>query len=278
MRSASPREIRSRSPSRRPSTRVAAAPTLATASAIGTSAGIASRASSVGTSSGGITSDALEALGRVEAGRRRPAVACPAGDEAAVDRGGDVVRVPLDLGGAREQVLGRQRQLVEVVRGGEAGDDRRGARAEAAGERDLAADREPEPVRGVQRLEGAHDQVVAAQRQVEPVGDDLELAGLLDLELELEADGGREHVVAGAEVGRGGGDADEAAAAGHLSPSTSLRSRPARSRGARPGGPRAPRRAPRAARPRPRRDRRSRGRGRRGSGGCLPHRRRRGRA
>ena len=62
-----------------------------------------------------------------------------ADDEAAVERGGDVVRVPLELGGLDQDVLGLLGQLIEMVGGQQAGDDRGGARAEAGRQRDLAA-------------------------------------------------------------------------------------------------------------------------------------------
>ena len=107
-------------------------------------------------------------------GSKRAATGCPglgsADDEAAVDRRGDVVGVPLELGRPRQELLLREPELVEMVGGEEAGDDRRRARAEAARQRDLAAQPEGDPVGRAQALEGADDQVVAAGRQPAPPG------------------------------------------------------------------------------------------------------------
>ena len=73
---------------------------------------------------------------RLQSGRGLEAhgVAVGADHEAAAQRGRDVVGVPLQLARQREQV---GVQLEQVIGGHEARDDRRGARAEAAGERDL---------------------------------------------------------------------------------------------------------------------------------------------
>ncbi len=117
----------------------------------------------------------LQARGRLEA----HCLAVGANDEAAIERRGDVVGVTLDRGGAREQV---DVQLEQVVGGEQAGDDRRGARAEAAGERDVRADAESEVVGGVQALEGAHAEVVLVPRDVQ-VGLDGKAAGLCHLQL-----------------------------------------------------------------------------------------------
>ena len=76
----------------------------------------------------------------------------------------------LDLGRPDQHLLLREGQLEEVVGGEEAGDDRRGAGAEPARQRDLAAQPEGDAVGGMQGLEGAHDQVVAPGRDVEPAG------------------------------------------------------------------------------------------------------------
>ena len=105
------------------------------------------------------------------AGRSGPRVGCPCGigaadHEAAVDRGGDVVGMALERARPGEHLLLREAQLEEVVGGEEAGDDRRGARAEAAGQRDLAAHAEGDRVGGAQALEGADDQVVAVGAHV----------------------------------------------------------------------------------------------------------------
>ncbi len=75
-----------------------------------------------------------------------------------------------------------------MVGGGEPGDDRRGAGAEPAGERDLTGDPEGDAVRRVQRLEGAYDEVLAVRGHVEAARLDRELAALLDLELEGQSE------------------------------------------------------------------------------------------
>ena len=143
--------------------------------------------------------------------------------EAAEQRGGHVVGVALDLGGDGQKV---GVQLEEVVGGHRAGDDRRGAGAEAAGEWDLAADREREVLGRVQRLEGADAQVASIPRYVE-VGDDLEAPCLLHLDLEVELQCGGEHVEARAEIRRRGGHAHEPAALHQPSTAASTASRSA---------------------------------------------------
>src|SRR5215207_3589973 len=139
----------------------------------------------------------------LEAGRRvephRSLAGARADDEAAVERGSDVVRVALELGGELEE---RGIQLVHVVRRRKAGDDRRRARPEARRHGDLRADLEADPVGAVKPFEGAHAEVGAVGRHVGHVRVHEELARLLHLELELQRQGGRQHVVARAEVGR----------------------------------------------------------------------------
>ncbi len=135
--------------------------------------------------------------------------------DAAVEGRGDVVGVALDPSRVGQQILAGVGQLEEVVGGHQAGDDRRGARAEPAGERDLAADPERDPVGRMEVLEGADDQVAAVGRRLDPLRDDRELAGLGDLELQLERQSGAEDVVAGTEVRRRGRDADDAPALAH---------------------------------------------------------------
>ena len=71
--------------------------------------------------------------------------------------------------------------------------------------------RNVKPSAGCSRSNAAHDEVAAVARDRQ-LGLDRELAGLHHLHLEVECERRREHVEAGAEVGRGGGDADEAAA------------------------------------------------------------------
>jgi len=105
--------------------------------------------------------------------------------EAAVDRRRDIVRVALQVGGPGEQLGGAQGKLVKVIGGGQAGDDRRGAGAQTAGQGDFAADAEAQPVGGMQDLERAHDEVVAPARDLQIPGVDGELPGLGDLDLHL---------------------------------------------------------------------------------------------
>ena len=103
---ARPRATRSRSALRSPSTSSAAAETLATASASGISAGIASRASSVETSSGGITTiPSSPSGGSKRAASGAPSGVRPADHEAAVDRRRDVVGMALQLGRPRQHLL-----------------------------------------------------------------------------------------------------------------------------------------------------------------------------
>ena len=125
-----------------------------------------------------------------------------ADDESAVDRRGDVVGVALDLRRAGEHVGGLEGQLVEVVGGQQPRDDRRRAGAEPArrgGSRCRSGRRS--------RPRGAATRTRA--RTVRPVGCDVEAArvdlkraGLLHLQLEVERQCGREHVVAGPQVRR----------------------------------------------------------------------------
>ena len=114
---------------------------LPRASPSGISLGIASRASSVDTcSSVGITRTPSSPSGGGSARRRacRPRGSI-ADDEAAEDRRGDVVGMALELGRVSQQLHLVERQLVEVVGGDQAGDDRRRARAETARQWDLSA-------------------------------------------------------------------------------------------------------------------------------------------
>jgi hypothetical protein len=55
--------------------------------------------------------------------------------------------------------LAREAELEQVVGGNQPGDDRGGAGAEAAGERDLGADRKPQSIRGMQSLERLHAEI-----------------------------------------------------------------------------------------------------------------------
>ena len=127
---------------------------LKTASETGIRAGSASRAFCVRTACAGHDEQALQAGRRLEA----LGVAVAAQHEAAQQRGGDVVRVAFELGRLGQQVGA---ELEDRVGRHEAGDDRRRARPEPAGERDVRADRELEVVGRVQRREAAHDQVAA---------------------------------------------------------------------------------------------------------------------
>jgi hypothetical protein len=147
---------------------------------------------------------------RLQADRRLQPRRHPVGadDEAAPQRGRDVVGMALELGGQRQDV---GVELEQVVGSHQARDVGRRARPQPAGERDLRADAELERVGRVEALEAAHDEVapVAGDRQV---GDDGEAAGLDDLDLGVQRQGRGEAVEPRAEVGRRGGDADEAAA------------------------------------------------------------------
>ena len=144
MRSWRPRATRSRSALRSPRTSSAAAETLATASASGSSAG-SPRAPAGRDFLAGDDDDPLQALRRIEARRERLAPR-RADHEAAVDRRRDVVGMALDLGRPRQQLLPRQRQLEEMVGGRQPGDDRRRARPEPPRQRDLRAQLERDPV------------------------------------------------------------------------------------------------------------------------------------
>ena len=148
--------------------------------------------------------DRLEPGRDVESGRG----AVGTHDEPAEQGRPDVVGVALDLGGGGQQV---GVELEQVVGGHHAGDNRRRARAEATRERDVAVDREPEVVGWMQGGEGPHAEVAPVAGDVE-VGDDLEVAGLLHLDLQVQLQRRGEHVEAGAEIGRGRGHADEPAA------------------------------------------------------------------
>ncbi len=108
----------------------------------------------------------LDAFGGIQANGAGPlvAVGLRADDEASVERRADVVGVALELDGAGVDLLALEPQLEQVVGGHQPGDDRRRRRAEAAGERDLAANLEPQAVGGMKRLEGSHAQVAAVVR------------------------------------------------------------------------------------------------------------------
>ena len=106
-------------------------------------------------------------------------------------------------------------QLVHVIGGKEPGDDGRGARAEAARNRDLAADLKPQAVGWMQALERANAEVLAVAREATVTGVHLELTGLGDLELQMDVQRRGEDVESGAEVRRGCRHLDQAPAAGH---------------------------------------------------------------
>ena len=125
-----------------------------------------------------------------------------ADDEAAVERSRGVVGVPLELGGLDQDVLWLVGQLIEMVGGQQAGDDCGGARAEAGGQGDLALDPERDPVGGPQHLEGAHAEIGAVEGNIQPFRLDRERADLLDLELEVHGERGRQHVISRPEIGR----------------------------------------------------------------------------
>ena len=116
----------------------------------------------------------------------------------------------LEGGGVCVERLAFEPELEQMVRRDQAGDDRRRAGSEPPGERDLAPDLEAQAVGGVQALEGTHAEVRPIGGQI-GAGLDRELARLGDLQLQRERERGREHVVAGTEVRRGGRDPDEPA-------------------------------------------------------------------
>ena len=113
----------------------------------------------------GLAGDDQQAL---EARRRLEAldVRVRAQHEAAEQRRGDVVRMALEPDRLGQQVGA---ELEDRVRRDEAGHERRGARAEAAGERDVGADRELEVVDRRQRRESPHAQVAAVARDPQVV-------------------------------------------------------------------------------------------------------------
>ena len=121
-------------------------PTLWTASVSGTCAGSAARARAVRTCLCGTTRIASSPAGT----SKRAARASDADDEAAEQRRGGVVGVALELGRRGQQ---RRVELEHRVGRHQPGHVGRRARAEAARERHVGADRELEVVRRVQRLE-----------------------------------------------------------------------------------------------------------------------------
>jgi len=84
--------------------------------------------------------------------------------EAALERGSDVVRVPLELDRQREDV---GVELEQVVGREQPGDDRRGARAQAPDQRDPRGDPELSVVGPMQTLDGPPEQVSAVPWDVE---------------------------------------------------------------------------------------------------------------
>ena len=147
----------------------------------------------------------LQARGRLEARR----LAVRADDEAAVQRGGDVVGMALELGGQREDV---GIELEEMVGGDQAGHVGGGARAQPAAERDLRLDAEAERLGVGQPGEAAHGEVAPVARDLQ-VGVDAETPGLLDLELHVQGERARESVEPRAEIRARSGHPDEAATA-----------------------------------------------------------------
>src|SRR5579859_5590505 len=111
-------------------------------------------------------------------------------------------------------------QLKDVIGGHQPGQHGRGARTQAAGQRDLGRNLELKRVGAVEALEPPHDQVgpVLGDIQGTVYG---EAARLLDLDLELERQRGGEDVEPRPEVGRGGRDANQPPAPqAHPGPST----------------------------------------------------------
>jgi hypothetical protein len=172
---------------------------LKTASVIGTRPGSAARARAVRTVCSGTTSSARH---RVQPLDRSLA----AEDESAQQRRRDVVRMALQRARVGQHVGA---ELEHRVRRHQAGDDRRRARPESAGERDARTDRELEVVDRMQRGEPAHGEVAAVARDLE-VGVDGERARLDHLELHLQVQRGRQHVEPRPEVRRGRGRAHQA--------------------------------------------------------------------
>jgi hypothetical protein len=123
--------------------------------------------------------------------------------------------VALQLHRARVHLVAAQPELEKVVGGDQAREDRGGARAQAPGEGDLAADLEPQAIRRMQGLEGADAEVRPVLRQRIAAGVDDELAGLRDIELQMQCERRREDVEAGPEVRGRRRHSDQAAAGGH---------------------------------------------------------------
>jgi hypothetical protein len=107
--------------------------------------------------------------------------------------------MPLELGGQIEQ---RGVELVHVIRGHQACDERRGARPEARGDRYLRPDPEGDAVGGMERLEPAHAEVRPVERHARRIALDGELARLLHLELEMHGERRGERVETRPEVRR----------------------------------------------------------------------------
>ena len=166
---------------------------------------------------GGIATIASSPAG----GSIRVTRAARADDESAVQRCGEVVGVAFD-----QQSTDASRSVPSSKMWSAAatpGEDRRRARPEATGQRDLGGDPEGEVVGAVQRLEGLDDQVVLVRRDVE-VGLDRELAGLFTSTVSVSDSAPGEHVEARSEVGRTGRNPDDAAAVHQ--PSTAFSSWP----------------------------------------------------
>jgi hypothetical protein len=140
---------------------------------------------------------------RLEAGRRLDPVrrGARADGEAPVQRGGDVVRVALLLGG-HAQVLSRPPcPARQRARGRYPRHDGGGARTQTAAQRHVGGDAEAIGVRVLQAGERAHAQVAPVARYLE-IGLHREAAGALDLHLDVQRQGGGQDVEPGAEVGR----------------------------------------------------------------------------
>ncbi len=120
--------------------------------------------------------------------------------DTAMEGGGHVVGMALELGGEREDV---GVELVQVVGRQQTGHDGRGTGAQAAAQRDGGADAELEPVGRMQAFERPDDEVRSVDRHGE-IGTHGERPGLHHLELEVERQRCGQHVEARPEVGRGG--------------------------------------------------------------------------
>jgi hypothetical protein len=121
-----------------------------------------------------------------------------------------------ELDGVAVDLVLPERQLEQVIGRHQAGDDRRGARAQPASDRDVLAKLEADAVGRVKALEGPHDEVLPALGQRGTADVDRELLCLADLELEVHLKRRGEDVEAWPQVRRGGGCGHQTPAKRHL--------------------------------------------------------------